>query len=164
MSALVTTETWMERVLEAVGEVAEMTFDSVANDIQRSEKIPLNREGSLLPVQKGSESLHLGVLSDKAGCIALTRGLLQMSEDDEVADEDIADAVGEIVNILAGVVQRALDGDGEGVTLGFPVYIRGEIIAPHKSESLCANLNLGPARADIIIVRGEPLHTKQSHA
>lgn len=160
MGAPVTTEAWMSCILDAVGEVSEMTFESPANDIQRSAKLPSGREGSLLPLQKGTESLHLGVLSDKAGCIALTRGLLQMEVDEEVADEDIADAVGEIVNILAGVVQRALDGEGDGVKLGFPVYIRGEIIAPHKSEALCANLNLGPARADIIIVRGDPPQTK----
>jgi Chemotaxis phosphatase CheX len=160
----VTTEVWMDRILEAVDEVAGTTFDSVANDVERSNRLPVNREGSLLPVQKGSESLHLGVLSDKQGCIALTRGLLQMDADEEIGDEDIADAVGEIVNIVAGVMQRALDGDGEGVTLGYPVYVRGEIIAPHKSETLCATLNFGPARADIIIVRGDPPQSKQSHA
>lgn len=164
MGQPVSTEVWMNRILIAVDEVAVTTFSSVANDVERTSRLPQNREGSLLPVQKGSESLHLGVLSDKQGCIALTRELLQMSDEEDVRDEDVADAVGEIVNILAGVMQRSLDGDGEGVTLGFPVYVRGEIIAPHKSETLCATLNLGPARTDIIVVRGDPPQTKQDHA
>ncbi len=155
MSAAVSTEAWLERVLSAAGEVSAMTFDAVANDIQRTEGLPSNKEGSLLSVQRGAESLHLGILSDAKGCQALTRALLQMEEDEEVVDEDITDAVGEIINILAGVVQRSFDGEGAPVTLGLPVYIRGEIFPPAKAESLCANLNLGPARADIIVFRGD---------
>ena len=148
-------ETWLDRVIEAAQEVASTTFNAATFDVVPLEAMPRARQGSLLPVQKGPESLYLGVLSDEAGCATLTRALLQMEEGEEPGEEDVTDAVGEIINILAGVVQRALDGDGSAVTLGLPVYIRGEIIAPAKSEARFANINLGPARADLIIVRGE---------
>jgi hypothetical protein len=160
MSAAISTQDWLAKVLEAAEEVASTTFNTVANDVQHPNALPVGKEGSLLSVQRGRESIHLGVMADQAGCIALTRALLQMEDDEEVVEEDVTDAVGEIINILAGVVQRALDGNGAAVTLGLPVYIRGEICAPSHSEAVCANLDLGPARADIIVVRGDVLGTE----
>lgn len=156
MSAAVTTQAWLERVLEAAEEVAQTSFDCVANDVRSAEKgLPHGKQGSLLVVQRGAESVHLGVMSDEDGCVALTRALLQMEDDEEVAEEDVTDAVGEIINILAGVVQRSLDGHGAPVSLGLPVYVRGDVSAPSRAEALSVNLNLGPARADLIVVRGD---------
>jgi len=155
MSEALSAQAWMDCVLSAVNEVAEMTFESPANDVKDIESIPEGREGSIMALNRGDESLQLGVLSDKAGCVALTRALLQMEEDEEVAEEDVTDAVGEIVNILGGVVQRALDGQGDAVTLGFPIFIRGQIYPPNKSEARYVTLNLGPAQADLLVLRGE---------
>lgn len=155
METAVSTELWLQKVLEAAGEVASTTFDSVANDVQPLEGIPSGREGSLLSVTRGSEAVQLGVMADSAGCIALTRALLQMEEDEEVGEEDVSDAVGEIINILAGVVQRSLEGNGPDVTLGYPMYIKGHVYPPSNAEARYASINLGPARADLMVVRGQ---------
>ncbi len=155
MNKAVSIETWLTRVLEAAEEVASTTFNAAANDVRELDKMPHGKEGSLLSVQKGPESLYLGVLCDQDDCKALTRALLQMEEHEELVEEDITDAIGEIINILAGVVQRSMDGAGSAVTLGLPVYIRGEIIAPARSEARFASINLGPAQAAIVVVRGE---------
>lgn len=162
MGAAVTTEAWLQKVLEAAEEVATTTFESAANDVQHLEAIPTGRQGSLLAVTRGGEAIHLGVMSDSAGCIALTRALLQMDDDEEVAEEDVTDAVGEIINILAGVVQRSLDGEGPAISLGFPMYVKGEVHAPGNTEARYASINLGPARADLMVVRGE-LNGRHNH-
>lgn len=155
MNEAVSMDTWLSRVLSAAEEVANTTFSAAANDVQPLAKVPPAREGSLLPIQKGSESLYLGILSDPEGCVALTRALLQLDAEEAPGEADVTDAVGEIINILAGVVQRSLDGHGSAVVLGLPMYIRGEIIAPARAEARYASINLGPARADLVVVRGE---------
>lgn len=155
METAVTTDIWLQKVLEAAEEVATTTFDTVANDVQHLSGMPAGREGSLLAVTRGSEAVQLGVMADQDGCIALTRALLQMEEDEEVGEEDISDAVGEIINILAGVVQRSLDGNGPHVALGYPMYVKGQVHPPGNAEARYASINLGPARADLMVVRGQ---------
>jgi hypothetical protein len=155
MNDITSMESWLERILDAADEVAQTTFNSPANDVQPLDKVPPQRQGSLLPIQRGTESLYVGIMSDQDGCVALTRALLAMEDGQAPAEADITDAVGELVNILAGVVQRSLDGEGSRVVLGLPMYVRGEIVAPARAEARYANVNLGPARADLMVVRGE---------
>src|SRR4030095_11441657 len=40
-------------------------------------------------------------------------------------DAQVADAVGEIVNMLAGSMKRKLSGFGADLTLGLPIFIHG---------------------------------------
>lgn len=149
-------EHWLEAVISASHELAETTFEANAGGYEARTSIPRNIEGSILPVQLAGDSVQLGLLSTHEGCLALTRALLQMEEDEEPSDDDIPDAIGEIVNILAGIVQRAVDGAGLGaVTLGFPLFIRGDIFPPPRAETVVASLELGPARAELLVIRGE---------
>ena len=151
-----TTESWLKEVIDAAEEVAETTFLADKNGADSLEHMPGGREGALLPLQRGNESIHVGVFADEDGCKKLTKALLQMEDDEEVATEDITDAVGEIVNILGGIVQRSVDAKDDGhVALGLPVYVRGEVFPPPRSETLVAKMNLGPAEANIVVMRGE---------
>lgn len=149
-------QSWLDTVISAAGELAETTFGSEIETPECSKGVPHGLEGSLLPIQHGGEVLQFGVFASHDGCVDLTRALLQMEEDEECDEEAIPDAVGEIVNILAGIVQRRLaESGGLSISLGLPVYVRGEIFPPHKSEAVSAALNLGPAQANLVVVRGD---------
>ena len=49
--------------------------------------------------------------------VAVTRVMLQLSDDDEIFDEDVADAIGEVVNVVGGNVKALLGGH---TRLGLP--------------------------------------------
>jgi chemotaxis protein CheX len=52
-----------------------------------------------------------------SAAVAVTRVMLQLTDSDEVSDEDVADAVGEVVNVVGGNVKALLDGR---TVLGLP--------------------------------------------
>ncbi|GAA4362053.1 chemotaxis protein CheX [Angustibacter luteus] len=49
--------------------------------------------------------------------VAVTRAMLQIPETDDVSDADVADAVGEVVNVIGGNVKALLQGS---TSLGLP--------------------------------------------
>lgn len=149
-------ESWLDAVVAAAGELAETTFGSEIDGEERTSSFPKGLEGSLLPMQHGDSVIQLAVLASHDGCVDLTKALLQMEDGEEPDDDSIPDAVGEIVNILAGIVQRRIaEGGGPTISLGLPVYVRGDIYTTHKSHTAAANLDLGPARANLVVVHGD---------
>jgi len=154
-------EKWLEEAAQAATELAETTFQCEAGAATFQSGLPHGMEGSLLPVQHGQESLHVGLFSTPEGCARLTAALLGMEEGEEPGEEDIPDAIGEIVNILAGIMQRSLDDSQEGpLSLGLPIFVRGDIYAPHSMDTHHAHIDLGPATAQLIIMRGELTHSR----
>ena len=63
-----------------------------------------------------------------------TRELLAFEGDEQIEDEDIADAVGELVNILGGAVKSMVAATS---TLTLPVVAAGRVALPRSSSRLC---------------------------
>lgn len=63
-----------------------------------------------------------------------TRELLAFEADEPVEDEDVADAVGELVNILGGAVKSMVAATS---TLTLPVVAAGRVAIPRASTRLC---------------------------
>lgn len=65
-------------------------------------------------------------MTDRAARI-VAAGMLGMSVDEEMADEDIADAVGELINVVGGNVKSLLGGHSQ---LSLPVVATGHVVHP----------------------------------
>lgn len=63
-----------------------------------------------------------------------TRELLALDAEEEVEDADVADAVGELANILGGAVKSVVAATG---TLTLPVVAAGRVAVPRASRTLC---------------------------
>jgi chemotaxis protein CheX len=59
--------------------------------------------------------------------VAIARAMLALGPDDEVSDEDVADALGEVVNVVGGQVKSLCPGDNH---LGLPLVSHGMVL-PH---------------------------------
>jgi hypothetical protein len=68
---------------------------------------------------------NLAVMGDKDSCFKLTRVLFAMEEDEDPAMEDLADGIGEIANVAAGVFKASRLAAGQRVQLGLPLFIEG---------------------------------------
>ncbi len=68
---------------------------------------------------------NLAVMADHASCNALTRVLFAMEPDEEPEKEDLADGLGEIVNVAAGVLKAKRLEAGQKVQLGLPLFMEG---------------------------------------
>jgi Chemotaxis phosphatase CheX len=119
---------------------------------------PTGMAGAYIPLLAEDQTLQLALLATPAGCADLSRHLLGMEPEDEVSDADIADAVGELVNIVAGgVKQRMQDasriGTGGGLRLGLPVFIHGYVQPTQQLEVSLASVRIGQVDAHLMALR-----------
>jgi len=82
--------------------------------------------GAHIPMIGGGQAFDLALVASPAGCQALSRAILCMAEGAAVRDAEVADAVGEIVNMLAGSVKRRIAGHAD-LELGLPLFLHGYI-------------------------------------
>ncbi len=68
---------------------------------------------------------QLAVMAGKDSCMDLTRAMFAMEPDEEPEMADMADAVGEIANVAAGVLKASRAAAGQAVQLGLPLFMEG---------------------------------------
>jgi chemotaxis protein CheX len=71
---------------------------------------------------------------------AATRRMLGAAEDEDVTGEDVADAVGELVNMVGGNVKSLLP---SGSTLSLPQVVEGPLLALAGVETCAVDLSWG---------------------
>ena len=119
---------------------------------------PTGMAGAYIPLLAEDQTLQLALLASPAGCADLARLLLGMEPDEPVSDADIADAVGELVNIVAGGVKQRLQdpatiGSGGGLRLGLPVFIHGYVQPTQQLEVSLASARIGEVEAHLMALR-----------
>lgn len=83
--------------------------------------------GAHIPMIGSGKAYDLAVVSTPAGCQALARAILYMPPNAPIKDGEVADAVGEIVNMMGGTVKRRIAGLGAELELGLPLFLHGHI-------------------------------------
>lgn len=147
-------DNWLTAMIEATDETATQTlgFESVAGKHTIGEQ-PVDKPGSFISLASENDSVQIGLVSNKEGLELLAKSMLGMTPEEEIAQADITDAVGEIINIVAGGVKRRLNEQAGGMKLGLPMFIDGKIAQGGSQELACANLNLGNIPAHLLVLR-----------
>jgi len=130
---------WVEALEQAAIEVGELAlgFEGCAV-ISREVTAPKGVSGAYLPLFGGSgESLYIGWLASRESSQALARGLLGLTANEELPPDDIADAMGEVVNILAGGLKRRILSSVHPLALGLPIYSPVPIVPLHSVTHTC---------------------------
>ena len=83
--------------------------------------------GAHIPVLGGGGAFDLALVALPEDCQALSRAILYASPDQVLRDTEVADAIGEVVNMLAGSVKRRMTGVGAELELGLPIFLHGYI-------------------------------------
>jgi CheY-specific phosphatase CheX len=82
--------------------------------------------GSSIALTAENGGWNLAVMANKPGCEELTRALFAMEADEQPEMEDIADAIGEIGNVAAGVLKASRAKAGQACQLGLPLFLEGK--------------------------------------
>jgi hypothetical protein len=114
---------------------------------------PTGMAGAYIPMLAEDQTLQLALLASPGGCADLSRLLLGMEAEDEVSDADIADAVGELVNIVAGGVKQRMQDAAGGLRLGLPVFIHGYVQPTQQLEVSLASARFGTVDAHLMALR-----------
>ncbi|MFZ5445333.1 MAG: chemotaxis protein CheX [Myxococcota bacterium] len=119
----------------------------------RSTEIPEQMPGAFIPLLSADESIQLGLVSTPEGGRKMARAFLQMGEGDELSNADLADALGEATNILAGFVKRNMQPHLARVQLGLPLYVNGHLEMTERVRALVTHLKMGDIPLAVIVLR-----------
>lgn len=155
MSGRVPLQDWMAAAIEATLEMsgAVLGFEGSASETPPP---PESRQypGAYIGLNAPNEAVQVGVVAKPESLQALAKAMLGMApEDEDLPSSDMADAVGELVNIFAGgIKQRMLPRLGS-LNLGLPLFINGFIEPTEKLTIHAVDLQLGPVATSLLVVR-----------
>ncbi len=110
-------------------------------------------QGAYLGLVAGPGALQIGLASNEAGCQALAKGLMGMAEGDPPLEPaEMADAICEIVNIVAGAFKGRVRERMGNLAMGLPVFFRGPAQPTGHTAVKVAQLASGPITAALLIV------------
>jgi hypothetical protein len=107
--------------------------------------------GAHIPLIGGGQAFDLALVASGDGCQALSRAILGASIGTALRDAEVADAVGEIVNMLAGSVKRRMAGLGAELELGLPLFLHGYIQPTDRLAVLTLPTRFGTIETMVLI-------------
>ncbi len=156
MTTTSSSDRWLDAALAAIGDVAEtaLMLPRPALVAVRA-AMPPGLSGSFIALAGEREAVQVGLAGTPEGCRALAGALLQMPPEEAASMEhaEVADAVGEVVNIAAGGVKQRLMPALGPLSLGLPIFIHGQVAATDKVETLVAEVQLAGHGLAVVVVR-----------
>ncbi|MEW6746038.1 MAG: chemotaxis protein CheX [Planctomycetota bacterium] len=159
---VLSTDECLDALVRAAGEVCAraLGFGGALLKRKRSE-IHEGLCGAYIALVSDDVALALGVTSSREGCLNLAQALLGMEHDKRLSPGDVADAVGEIANILAGSVKRLLSNGHPSFKIGLPIFIDGTLYPSENQEAAVAEVDLGPVSSELLVVRHKPVRRER---
>lgn len=146
---------WLHTMADAAREIASTSLGFERCEITgQRDNPPEGQSGAYIPVISQEHTLQLALISNKAGCQQIAQALLGMDPaEDALPAEDIADAVGEVINMVAGGVKRRLITKDPQLQLGLPIFVHGYVEATEVLERAVSDVCLGPVPAHFLVLR-----------
>jgi hypothetical protein len=144
----------MAAMSETINEVATTALGLPGCEIVRTyDRIPPGREGAYLALVGQEDSIQIGLISNAEGCQALAKSLLQMEPGDADLDPpDVADAMCEVVNIIAGGIKARVNGKVPPIKLGLPIFVNGAVQPSSRLVIVVAEVIIGPVPAALVLI------------
>jgi len=147
---------WLQASVEALRDVATQALGFEGLEISNvREAMPSNVGGAFIPLSSDRDSAQVGLAGVLDQRQFVCGALMQMPPEEaaELSTSDVADAMGEIVNIAAGGIKQRLQERLGSLTLGLPLFINGQVEATDKVVTRVADLTTGNLSLVLVIVR-----------
>lgn len=143
---------WFEALVSAANELAVTTLGLESSAITAASRgAPLSLTSSFVALVGTESALQLGFSAGPAECSALAKALLAIAPEDHLSHEDTVDALGEIANILAGLVKARLASTWQ---IGLPMVVSGCVEIPSNMDTTTATVRWGSVQAQLLLLRG----------
>ena len=158
MPSTLTFDHWRAAIAAAASEVATVALSlsgAVVLDPVGLE-VAASMFGAHVPLVGDRQSYDLALVSSADGCQALARAILCAGSGPALRDAEVADAVGEIVNMLAGTVKRRLSGLGAELALGLPIFLRGHLQPTERMSVIAFPTRFGAIDTIVLVASQRP--------
>ena len=146
MSTRVALDAWLAATVDAATEFASTTLDSDA----AIGNLPMDLTECFVALVGEEGSLQIGLAADAAGCQTLAKALF--ASEDDLPDEDVSDALGEIANIIAGGVKKRMATTQQPLALGLPIVMEGHLRLTERQQIAQTDVMLGQVPTRLLIV------------
>lgn len=140
---------WMKATVDAASEFSSTTLGASLM-VLRGSNLPIDLTGCFVALVGEEGSLQIGLASDSAGCMTLAKALF--ASDDDLPEEDVGDALGEIANIIAGGVKKRMATGQVPLALGLPIVMEGHIRLTERQQIAQLDVSLGDVPIRLLIV------------
>jgi Chemotaxis phosphatase CheX len=145
---------WSDAAIVSTGDVVSQLLGW---DLSRVEHSPGFGDGPMcgayVPLSSADSVLQIGLVTDRTGCEAISRALLAMEATEAFASPgDVADAFGEIANMVAGGVKSRMNDRMPSLRLGLPLFVDGRVVQA-AAEQRTTELLLGTVRTSVVVLR-----------
>jgi hypothetical protein len=156
---------WLSAVEDGLREVAREAMGQSDIEVkQRAAVIPEQMPGAFIPLMAPDESVQVGLVSTPEGAQKMARLMLQMGQGEPLSQADLADALGEATNILAGFVKRNMQVHLKSVQLGLPLYVNGHLETTERVRAMVTHLQMGEIPVAVIVLRAAAYQAKAEAA
>jgi len=145
---------WLNATIEATAEFSTTTLDAPLTALDSS-NLPLDLTGCFVALVGEVGSLQIGLASDSVGCQTLAKALF--GSDEDLPEEDVGDALGEIANIVAGGVKKRMASGEISLALGLPIVMEGHIRLTERQQIAQVDVLLGQVQTRLLIVSSKGL-------
>ena len=145
----------MEAYFQTTSEVAVTALQSEngCESIGMAETLPTGCSGAYIALLSPDIQMQIGIAATGDNCRQLAASLMYMEPDDpELDDSVMTDALGEIVNIIAGALKQKMDDRYSGLTLGLPMMIHGHIQANDRQQLSIQTIKVGDTESHIVLL------------
>lgn len=157
-SALVSAvvDDWLAAAEDSFREVAAtaLAFRDVTS-VARAATAPAGLGGAYVQLMSERELVVVGLCAAEVNLRHVSGALVGCSGAD-LSHADVTDAVGEVVNMLAGGVKRRLVAAHPGLQLGLPLFIQGHLEPRERQQLRVGQLRWSPDSSAFVVVLHEP--------
>ena len=126
-----------------------------AEFVEKIESIPDNEEAAYIALVGEKTALQLGIGVSPTNSMLLARALMGMEPDEpDLEEEEVADAISEVVNILGGQVKNIMS-EKATVNLGLPMFMQGKMFVKDSTDIKVAKVVLGEIPILVLVLKSD---------
>ncbi len=146
---------WLTALTDSIEELASLNLGMEVSPPQRiSHPSPAVSSSASIDLKSSDGNWRVAIAADPDGLQSLAKALLGMEADEEnLPNEDVADAFGEVLNILAGGLKKRLSEVEGEILLGLPQFCSDQPIEAEFRSQVLASTSIGTIRTDLMIAR-----------
>lgn len=154
MSATARFTAWIGDLEAAFGEVASSALGLSAVQVTaRGQPVIAAWQGAYLGLVGPAGAVQIGVAGEEPACQALAKGLMGMTAADPALEPaEMADAVCEIVNIVAGAFKGRVRDRAPSLQMGLPTFFRGCVQPTERTAVAVVEVRAGDVAAALLLV------------
>ncbi len=151
---MISAEDWLAATTQSLVKVADTYFDVEAMASESFDDEAAAKCGAIIGLASGDNTVQLMMLATRRGSESLGKALLGFESNESIDTCDLADAIGEIMNIVAGMVKTVVNHRDDSLNLTLPTFVEGRLEPIGGQEVMGEVIKMGAVETKVVVING----------